>query len=131
MKKLILATLMAVMISTPCPAQVDITGILPIDTGIFSIENTLWQRSSDSDYQIGFAGGKIYCGSNEAIGIYFDLQFLSIFAAQCEGIVSGFLLPVLAMGQVYPIVIGLEGFSWGEPWYLVKIEDNWTPPSDQ
>lgn len=130
MKKLILSVFMVVVFSTPCIAQLEIGDIFPIDNNIYSIENTLWQRSDDSDYQIGFAGGKIYCGSNEAIGIYFDLQFLSIFALQCEGIVSGFLLPLLAMGQAYPIYIGLEGLTWGEPWYLVKVESNWLPPGD-
>ena len=121
---------MVVVFSTPCIAQLEIGDIFPIDNSIYSIENTLWQRSDDSDYQIGFAGWKIYCGSKEAIGIYFDLQFLSIFALQCEGIVSGFLLPLLAMGQAYPIYIGLEGLTWGEPWYLVKVESNWLPPGD-
>lgn len=130
MKKSVLSVIMIVVFSTPCIAQIEIGDIFPIDNSIYSIENTLWQRSDDSDYQIGFAGGKIYCGSQEAIGIYFDLQFLSIFALQCEGIVSGFLLPLLAMGQVYPIYIGLEGLTWGEPWYLVKVESNWLPPSD-
>ncbi len=130
MKKSVLSVIMIVVFSTPCIAQIEIGDIFPIDNSIYSIENTLWQRSDDSDYQIGFAGGKIYCGSQEAIGIYFDLQFLSIFALQCEGIVSGFLLPLLAMGQAYPMYIGLEGLTWGEPWYLVKVESNWLPPSD-
>jgi len=130
MKKSVLSVIMIVVFSTPCIAQIEIDDIFPIDNSIYSIENTLWQRSDDSDYQIGFAGGKIYCGSQEAIGIYFDLQFLSIFALQCEGIVSGFLLPLLAMGQAYPMYIGLEGLTWGEPWYLVKVESNWLPPSD-
>ena len=130
MKKSVLSVIMIVVFSTPCIAQIEIGDIFPIDNSIYSIENTLWQRSDDSDYQIGFAGGKIYCGSQEAIGIYFDLQFLSIFALQCEGIVSGFLLPLLAMGQAYPMYIGLEGLTWGEPWYLVKVESNWLPPGD-
>lgn len=130
MKKSVLSVIMIVVFSTPCIAQIEIGDIFPIDNSIYSIENTLWQRSDDSDYQIGFTGGKIYCGSQEAIGIYFDLQFLSIFALQCEGIVSGFLLPLLAMGQAYPMYIGLEGLTWGEPWYLVKVESNWLPPSD-
>ena len=130
MKKLILTVLMVVVLSTPCIAQVEIGDIFPIDTNIYSVENTLWQRSDNGDYQIGFAGGKIYCGSNEAFGIYFDLQFLSIFVVQCNGIASGFLLPLLAVGQAYPIYVSLEGLTYGEPWYLIKVEDNWSPPID-
>jgi len=130
MKKMILVVLMVVMIATPCIAQIDMSTI--------SIENTLWQKSDDSDYQIGFANGKTYCGDEEAPGRYIDRPLLGIVALQCEGILVGLLSPYLGSGIAYYIDLGSSiAYSIGigdgalrETWNLKIIDDNWTPPSD-
>jgi len=121
MKKMILLVLMVVMIATPCIAQ------LP-EMSTISIENTLWQKSDDSDYQIGFAEGKTYCGDEEAPGRYIDRPVLGIVALQCEGILVGLLSPYLGSGIAYSI--RLDNGVVRETWNLEKIDDNWSPPSD-
>lgn len=131
MKKIILVVLMVVMIATPCIAQV-------IDMSTISIENTLWQKSDDSDYQIGFADGKTYCGDEETPGRYIDRPLLGIIALQCEGILVGLLSPYLGSGIAYYINLG-SGIAYSigigngvlrETVNLEIIDDNWTPPSD-
>ena len=131
MKKMILLVLMVVMSATPCIAQ-------GLDMSTISIENTLWQKSDDSNYQIGFADAKTYCGDEETLGRYNDHPLLSIIALQCEGILIGLLSPYLGSGIAYYIDLGSSiAYSIGigdgalrETWNLEKIDDNWSPPSD-
>ena len=123
MRKIITLVLMVVVFSTPCLAQVDITSIP-------SIEGTLWQKMDSSEYQIGFYGGKTYCGEEETMGVCVDTPFIGFFVLQCEQVAYGFLLPLIGFGLAYPIEIGGEELVSSDTWLLERVAEDWMPADE-
>jgi hypothetical protein len=120
MKKIILATLMIAMLATPCMAEVE-------PSTLFSIENTLWLIEGTSDLYYGFTGGIVYFCSTEGNSClplsnssYVDFPLLGIFSYH-GGSRIGYLSPLFGIG------IAISSSSKD---ILLKVNDNWTPPSE-
>jgi hypothetical protein len=156
MKKTILAVLMAVMIATPCLAEVE-------TAGLFSVEGTLWGICALGIFSIppfvgiacgagiGFYQGKMYfctgnnCTSFDTFSSYNDMVVVS-FAYDINLPEGGKLIGEdwdIFLAIMQPIGIGVfttMGYTTGgggwisfPPFFLgaigimYKINDNWTP----
>jgi hypothetical protein len=143
MKKTILVVLMALMIATPCFAQ----EVEP--EGIFSIEGTLWQTLPTGvqilpspslvslDWGLGFYKGEVY-----ALGgywrlddsLYIDMLVCSAFWARGGNSITA--PSVMYSGILQPTGIGIvvewqKTYDYMNIGFLVKTDDNWTPPEDE
>ena len=148
MKKIILVTLMAVMVATPCFAQ----EIEP--EGIFSLHGTEWQALPTGvkllplppsleplkfDSVFNFYGGRVY-PEKGGDGFYLDMLVCSIFHGYRHRWQGG---TYRWFGVLQPIGIGIvaESFVYYSPPYftplhyelriglLIKASDNWAPPT--
>ena len=127
MKKTILITLIVIVLSSPCFAEVE-------SEGIFGLENTLWEiqmgRQEYSNYHMGFYDGQVYLGVQSFFAgsesSYINLLFLSIFSYPGEyenycGIASSLLR--------FGITSYTNSRSGIKTYYTMdKVNDNWTPP---
>ena len=140
MKKLILVVLMVAMVTTPCFAQ----EVEP--EGIFSIGGTEWQALPTGvqilpspslvslDWHFGFYGGEVY--HDESNSFYIDMFACSFFWSASKGGDSAGVFITRCFGILQPIGIGIvvEG-HWANRkldnmniGFLVKTDNNWTPP---
>jgi len=148
MKKLILAVLIVLMVTTPCLAQ-------EIETdGLFSLERTLWRYfrpdvfvttrplplSIDilvSSGEIGFYQGSVYwCSENgcRSGGSYIDTPVLGIYYdIFAVGLVLYVMQPTAGIGLT--TIVGYGGSFRGTQFVvglgiMFKTDNNWTPPSE-
>jgi len=155
MKKAFLLVLMAVMISTPCLAEVE-------TAGLFSLDGTLWGVRAiechkdtrefpsyyvDNESTVGFYQGNIYGYFFTKRGFfqtqersYYDLFFTSIAIYSYEYYLDwasflAIIQPTIGFG-VFKWIDGTCAVGWGgtacskdsEIGIMYKINDNWTPP---
>ena len=136
MKKLVLAALMVVMITTACFAQ-------EVETdGIVSLDGTLWRITGQmgrQGYYYGFNQGNIYYleGSEcwkEELGFYVDSLLTSISMSYSSRELDGKTYVTIKYGSMLPIGIGFTtGISKsedGDPGInrdvLIRTDNNWT-----
>ena len=142
MKKTISVVLLALIVTTPCFAH----EVEP--EGIFSIEGTLWQTLPTGvqilpspslvslDWGLGFYEGDVYVGGNPQVDefLYLDLLVCSVFWARGGG--PPIAPSVMYAGILQPIGIGIvvewqKTYDYMNIGFLVKTDDNWTPPEDE